>query len=131
VSCVLDTTQPHSRPAIPSGPKVWTVDDPRGISRAVHIFVVHFGHRRNPGLVQRVSLDGSPALGLRSVRSLLRQFHQTELRELRPSAIEWVFGLTGEWGGRPCSVEEVNRKKRSLWGDAVRPTDGMRRYGSC
>ena len=66
---------------------------------------------RHPDLmVQPVGPDGSFTSGLRRVHSVLSQFRQSELKQLRQSSLEWVFGLTGRAGSCMYMAPEVFRK---------------------
>ena len=53
---------------------------------------------------------GSFTSGLRRVHSVLSQFRQSELKQLRQSSLEWVFGLTGRAGSCMYMAPEVFRK---------------------
>ncbi|KAG2436299.1 hypothetical protein HXX76_006610 [Chlamydomonas incerta] len=66
---------------------------------------------RHPDVVvQPVGHDGSFTSGLRRVHSVLSQFRQSELKQLRQSSFEWVFGLTGKAGSCMYMAPEVFRK---------------------
>ncbi|PNW87091.1 hypothetical protein CHLRE_02g108650v5 [Chlamydomonas reinhardtii] len=57
-----------------------------------------------------VAPTGSFTSGLRRVHSVLSQFRQSELKQLRQSSLEWVFGLTGRAGSCMYMAPEVFRK---------------------
>ncbi len=63
---------------------------------------------QNPDLL--VAPAGSFTSGLRRVHSVLSQFRHSELKQLRQSSFEWVFGLTGKAGSCMYMAPEVFRK---------------------